>query len=139
MASSTSSLSTFTCANTGINNVTVIDANACEATDSVTLIEPTALTIAILGTNILCNGDATGAADLTVSGGTTGYTFAWEGGATTEDVSGLVADTYTIVVTDANGCTISGNVTLLFGYCSGFKTISKGFVDMPSANTLRLP
>lgn len=52
-----------------------------------------------------------GTISVTVSGGAGPYTFAWskEGQpyATTEDLSGLKAGTYTLVVTDANGCTAS--------------------------------
>ena len=45
---------------------------------------------------------------MTVTGGTMPYTYAWTGPngftATTEDISDLEAGTYTVVVTDANGC-----------------------------------
>ncbi|MBN4072936.1 gliding motility-associated C-terminal domain-containing protein [Crocinitomix catalasitica] len=56
--------------------------------------------------NVTCYGWDDGSIDITPSGGTPGYTFDWTPtGATTEDVSGLPPGTYTVTVTDINGCT----------------------------------
>ncbi|AUC76149.1 T9SS type A sorting domain-containing protein [Olleya sp. Bg11-27] len=58
-------------------------------------------------------GLATGSININVSGGTSGYTYAWSNGVTTQDISGLSAGFYSVVVTDANSCTetFSGTVT----------------------------
>ncbi|MBN4052138.1 PKD domain-containing protein [Sphingobacteriaceae bacterium AH-315-L07] len=92
--------------------VTVTDANGCMNTHSVTINEPSALSASIVGQDLLCNGDNSGAADLTISGGTTGYTYDWSNGETTEDLSGLTAGNYDVTITDANGCKASANVTI---------------------------
>ncbi|TXC78816.1 HYR domain-containing protein [Luteibaculum oceani] len=64
------------------------------------------------GFNISCFGAADGSIDLTVEGGCLPYSFDWSHGASTEDVSGLIAGSYGVVITDANGTSISASYTL---------------------------
>jgi len=99
----------------GIYTVTVTDANGCNATQTVTLINPTSLTISNTTTTPSCNTTADGAIDVTVGGGTTPYTYQWSGAssATTEDLTSILNGTYTITVTDLNGCTIADTIVLL--------------------------
>ncbi|MBI4646927.1 MAG: hypothetical protein HY738_10130, partial [Bacteroidia bacterium] len=96
----------------GTYTVTVTDFNGCTVTATVVINEPGVLTAFITGTNIDCNGDSTGAADLTVSGGVIPYTYLWSNGATTEDISGLPAGVYTVTVTDANSISVTASVTI---------------------------
>ncbi|MTB53822.1 DUF11 domain-containing protein, partial [Lewinella sp. W8] len=89
--------------------VTITDGNGCITIDQGTLVEPDELSVSGVTTDVICNDDAgtsdDGTITLTVVGGTAGYTYAWSNGATTQNLSGLAAGTYTVVVTDANGCT----------------------------------
>jgi hypothetical protein len=92
----------------GTYTVTVTDANSCQATKTFTITQPTSALLASAAsqTNIACNGGATGSATVTVSGGTPTYTYSWApSGGTAATASGLTAGTYTVTVTDANGCT----------------------------------
>lgn len=62
------------------------------------------LTIKSSTTPISCYDQCDGAIDITVTGGALPYTYHWSNGATSEDVSELCASSYSVTVTDANGC-----------------------------------
>lgn len=96
----------------GSNCVTVTDGFGCTDVTCVTINEPTGVTVVIVPTDLSCNGVCTGEADVTASGGVGGYTYAWTHGPTAEDLTGLCAGTYEVTVTDANGNTGTGTVTI---------------------------
>ena len=97
---------------------TVTDANGCTAAQSFTITQPAAaLAVAVASqTNVSCNAGSNGAASVTVSGGTTAYSYNWTPGNPTGDgtasVTGLTAGTWTCTVTDANGCTAAQSFTI---------------------------
>ena len=63
----------------------------------------------------------------TAAGGTAPYGYSWTNGATTQDISGLVAGTYTVTVTDVHGCTDQKTVTIT---APGAPTLSETHVDV---------
>ncbi len=104
----------------------ITSANGCTANVSATVTQPaTALAITMSQTPITTAGGY-GTATATVTGGTAPYTYSWDSTPIqTTQTASLQVGWYMVMVTDANGCTITGNVTLLFGYCSGFRTVSQ--------------
>ncbi|MES2621158.1 MAG: choice-of-anchor L domain-containing protein, partial [Bacteroidota bacterium] len=95
---------------TGIYNVTSADNNGCTATASATISQPAALSVSNASTNVSCNAGNNGSIDITVSGGTSPYTYNWGGGITTQDRSGLPAGTYNVTATDVTACSVSAAV-----------------------------
>ncbi|MBN4052471.1 SprB repeat-containing protein, partial [Sphingobacteriaceae bacterium AH-315-L07] len=96
----------------GNYTVTVRDANSCQVTASVTITEPTVLSVTLNGINLLCNTQCTGQAASTPSGGTSPYSYSWNNGSTTQNLSSLCAGNYAVTVMDANSCQVAGNVTI---------------------------
>lgn len=92
--------------------VTVTDAHGCTATAADTITEPSAIFISSAITHVSCFGFSDGSVNITVSGGTSPYSFLWSTADTTEDISGLVAGSYSFTVTDANGCSKKQTYTI---------------------------
>jgi gliding motility-associated-like protein len=108
--SSTASANSLTA---GSYTVTVTDANGCFVTSAITITQPLALVVSVSSSNgVSCNGWNNGSAAVTVSGGTNPYSYAWSNGGSSASTSNLAAGTYSITVTDANGCTSSTSVII---------------------------
>ncbi|MCB9231264.1 MAG: gliding motility-associated C-terminal domain-containing protein [Bacteroidia bacterium] len=103
----------------GLYSVLVTDSNGCMGASSWQITEPSALALSCMVMDVLCNGDSSGALDVSVSGGFAPYKFLWSNGAATEDLSGIPSGNYTLTLTDSAGCVrvdsflISQAVTIL--------------------------
>jgi hypothetical protein len=97
----------------GIYNLTTTDSNGCQITSSFSVTAPNAaLNISESHSNISCFGGSNGSIDITVIGGTIPYTYNWSNGQNFEDITGLIAGTYNVTVTDTNGCQSNLSITL---------------------------
>ena len=104
----------------GSYSVTITDANNCSVVKNTTLAEPTKMLATINQfTNVKCKGESNGTVTPSVSGGTpfplgVRYQYLWNDSLaqTTPVASNLEAGTYTLMATDANGCTDTANVTI---------------------------
>ncbi|MDP4933710.1 MAG: SprB repeat-containing protein, partial [Salibacteraceae bacterium] len=92
--------------------VSVTDGNGCTDTAAVNIGVNVDVTITSTSTNPSCNGSSDGSISVTATGGSGPFSMSWSTGATTNNVSGLAAGTYTVTVTDNNGCYDSLVVTL---------------------------
>ncbi|MBL4755158.1 MAG: T9SS type A sorting domain-containing protein [Flavobacteriales bacterium] len=97
----------------GTFNVTITEAGGCAIVESVTILEPAPISPTTSAIEPTCGG-SDGSVSVTVSGGTAPYNFQWNdpGLQTTSTVGGLAAGTYTVTVTDANGCLVTATEIL---------------------------
>lgn len=99
----------------GSYTVTVTDATGCSKTLSLSISAPAPIVATASVSSGACNEEGSHTIDLTVSGGTAPYNYQWSNGVSTEDLQGLSPGTYTVVITDARGCTISKDVVVEIG------------------------
>ncbi|NBU71702.1 MAG: hypothetical protein EBS53_09675, partial [Bacteroidetes bacterium] len=89
----------------GTYTVNISDANGCTNTISTNITQPNPILVTPTITDILCFGLGAGAISTNTSGGVAPYTYLWSNGATTPNITGVPAGSYTLTITDANSCT----------------------------------
>jgi hypothetical protein len=103
----------------GDYSLTVTDINGCINTTALTIDTPAELIATTAGvTNIDCSNIDQGAIETDISGGSGTYSFMWNNGDTTQNLSSLPAGDYALTVTDAAGCTdaLTATVTSTVDY-----------------------
>jgi len=103
----------------GPYTVTVTDANACTMRSTVLIGNNNGPVVqTTTPVNELCNGNSTGSAALTISGGSSPYTYSWSNGTSSitnslnNSITSLPANTYVVTVTDKNGCTATTSIII---------------------------
>ena len=92
-------------------NFLVIDALGCTSTGSFVIEQPDQIIADATITNENEGND--GSIEIDVSGGTPPYTFNWSNGSTDQNIFNLTQGVYTVLITDANGCTKTESYTIL--------------------------
>jgi len=99
----------------GNYTVLVQDLNGCQGSIAATVGQPSTIDLTLANSNnVSCNGGSNGSAVTAISGGLAPYTYTLNGGSSQSSgtYSNLTAGTYTVEVTDANGCTDTQPVTI---------------------------
>lgn len=124
---STSSVITNLCADdyvvtVGYNN------GGCTVTTLITIADQTSITIVPTVTNNTCYGSCNAAVDIAVTGGSVPYQAGWSNGQTGFNLNNMCSGSYTVIVTDNNGCsnTITTSIT------SAPQLVSTAAVSSPS-------
>ncbi|HTA28582.1 MAG TPA: T9SS type A sorting domain-containing protein [Bacteroidia bacterium] len=98
---------TFSNLTSGTYTISVTDSYGCNTGNPliITITQPTQIIVSTNTTNVNCFGGNSGGASSTISGGASPYTYLWSNSQSTTSISGLSMGTYTLNVTDSNGCT----------------------------------
>jgi hypothetical protein len=98
----------------GFYSLNIIDANGCQATDSIEIIEPDSLDLSISESqSISCLGDSNGQLAAMPTGGTAPYSFLWSNTQIGDTTTNLPTGIYSVTLTDSRGCTKSSSFNLL--------------------------
>ena len=94
--------------------VSITDANGCSISNSTTISQPSVVSSSLTFTNVNCHGGNDGSINLSVSGGNAPYSYTWVNAANqniavTQDLLQIPADTFTVTITDGNGCVSTMN------------------------------
>ncbi|WP_188952752.1 Ig-like domain-containing protein, partial [Filimonas zeae] len=96
----------------GEYTITAMNSLGCAVEQKVIVGQPKALVLSATKVDIDCHSAATGSIDLSVMGGTAPYTYTWNNGPTTQDLSGLTAGGYFVQVKDSVGCNANLSIAL---------------------------
>lgn len=108
---STNTIVTNLCVGSYVASVT--DNNNCITNQTVNIAAPTQMTSSGVVSNVTCNAACSGAIDLTVNGGTPGYTYSWTpSNVTIPDPTTLCAGNHTVIITDLNNCTVTNTYVI---------------------------
>ncbi len=111
---------TLTGLTAGTYTVTATDANGCTDEASVSITGGGSLDVVVEITNPISNSNANdGELEASASGGVSPYLYMWSTGDTGPILTGLSGGTYSVTVTDAEGCTGTASVTLIQLGCIG--------------------
>ena len=106
----------------GVYSYNVIDAVDTQITGTVVINSPDAIVATNQSENASSSSAMDGSIILDVSGGVEPYTYLWSNGSTTKDQEALIAEVYSCIITDANGCMIeTGDIMVQF--TSGVSTV----------------
>jgi gliding motility-associated-like protein len=91
----------------GNYSLTLTDDNGCITNAGYDIMQPDVLSASTSFINPTCNGLSNGSIDLMIAGGTLPYSYLWSNGFTSQDITGLSADAYFAIITDAYQCSDS--------------------------------
>jgi uncharacterized protein (TIGR02145 family) len=95
------------------NYSVTVTSSGCTVNGTYIVTQPNPLTVNLTPSPAICNGTNNGSISSAVNADTPPYSYAWSTGATTTALSGLTAGTYTLTVTDANGCSTTQSASIV--------------------------
>ncbi len=123
----------------GTYSVTVTDAAGCQVVvGPATITQPTAITSTVTNTQESAPGATDGSASVNAVGGTPPYTYLWSNGGTTGTITQLGAGSYSVTVTDANGCTLTSSTSVVVGIDATIGNVTFGAYPNPNDGNFQI-
>lgn len=97
----------------GTYTIRVSDANFCHVDTTITIQQTQNLRAFVTHNNIGCYGGSDGSAEVIALGGTAPYSYMWSNGSSNPIQDSLNAGYYSVIVSDANGCTDTASITIM--------------------------
>ncbi|MEJ7779287.1 MAG: gliding motility-associated C-terminal domain-containing protein, partial [Daejeonella sp.] len=97
----------------GIYTVNITDSYNCVSTQTISITQPVStLNVSFSKKDVSCFGANNGSINISSAGGTAPYTYRWNDGRVTKDITNLTTALYTITVVDSKGCSISQEIRI---------------------------
>jgi len=96
----------------GNYSVTILDNNLCEETNSILVVEPDAIDLTIVSSDVTIYGYADGSININVTGGMSPYSYLWSTSETTQNIEDLSAGIYQLTITDSYSCIFEANIEI---------------------------
>ncbi len=119
----------------GTYTATITDANGCISTISDSLSDPTSIEANPTNTSSTCSNCPDGTASVSPTGGAGSYSYLWSNGGTTSSITNLLPGTYTVSITDANGCELTESITVNFSSLGVDELLQFGVTVYPNPAT----
>jgi hypothetical protein len=116
----------------GTSTVTATDENGCTSTRSVSITQPSAITLTTTPSAAACPSSTSSTVSTSLSGGTLSYSYLWSNGRTTSNITGLSPGAYTVTITDGNSCTTTSTATITALTNSTAPTLSAPTITCPN-------
>ncbi len=109
-----SNSSTATNLSSGNYTLLATDASGCDADTTIAVGQPPLLGLSTTASNETCSGTGNGSAKVTALSGTAPYSYSWSTGSTADSAVALTSGSYTVTVSDNNGCSAAASVIVAF-------------------------
>lgn len=96
----------------GVYSLSMSDANNCNAYETIEIMQAAEIIAGFTINQVSSYGEQDGNIDLSVSGGTSPYTYTWTNGSSNQDLDSLPAGVYGVSITDSNGCSLYDQRTI---------------------------
>ena len=97
----------------GVYTVSVVDQLGCSSVNLIVIDQPNVVSGALASADNLCFGGSNGSISLVAQGGSGVYSYLWNNGSITQNLSNLNSGNYSVVITDDKGCKSSAISTTI--------------------------